>query len=67
MCDKWKYTLIFWDLKNQGDPYQIKNPFLEDMIEDMIHNSNDRFSQLMRTNSLGSNAKAFITGSFTDW
>lgn len=36
MCDKWKYTIIFWDLKNTGDPYQIKNPFLEDMLEELI-------------------------------
>lgn len=20
-CDRWKYTLIFWDLKNKGKPF----------------------------------------------
>ena len=67
MCDKWKYTIIFWDLKNTGDPYQIKNPFLEDMLEELIQNSNERFKELMKSNSFGSSAHAFITGTFTDW
>ena len=67
MCDKWKYTMIFWDLKSTGDPYQIKNPFLEEMLEEMIQNSNDRFGELMKGNMLGNSAHAFIAGTFTDW
>ena len=23
MCDKWKYSLIFWDLNHQGNNFQI--------------------------------------------
>ena len=48
MCDKWKYTYIFWDLKSSGDLHQIKNPFLEEMIEEMIQNSNERFNSLKK-------------------
>jgi len=43
MCDKWKYTIIFWDLKNQGVRYQINDPKLEDMFHSICCNSNDRF------------------------
>lgn len=67
MCDKWKYTYIFWDLKGTGDPYQIKNPFLEEMIEEMIQNSNERLNELIKENKLGDTARAFISGTFTDW
>ena len=39
-CEKWKYSIIFWDLKNKGLNYQIKDPLLEEMIEEMILSSN---------------------------
>lgn len=67
MCDKWKYTCIFWDLKSTGDLYQIKNPFLEEMIEEMIQNSSERLPHLREEGRFGDSACAFISGSFTDW
>ena len=36
MCDKWKYTYIFWDLANSGKKFQIKDPLLEEMLDEMI-------------------------------
>ena len=36
MCDKWKYSFIFYDVKNQGVKYQIKEPGLEDALNELI-------------------------------
>lgn len=44
-CDRWKYTSIFWDVKNTGEKFQIKDPILEEMLEEMIY-ENDKFQEL---------------------
>ena len=68
MCDKWKYTFIFWDLRNQGAKYQIKDPILEEMLEDMIQNSNERFTQLKKEQKIDTEkGRCYITGTFTNW
>lgn len=40
---------------------------MEEMLDDMIANSNDRFFKLKDEDKLATDAKAFISGSFTDW
>lgn len=37
------------------------------MIDDMIASSNERFNQLRGENKLTNGARAFISGTFTDW
>ena len=67
MCDKWRYTYILWNASS-GKEYQVENPFLEELLEDMIHDSNKKYSKLMEGNpqyDLG--GQAHITGTFTDW
>lgn len=41
MCEKWKYTLIFWDAKSSLQ-YQIKDSNLEDLLQKLIFNQNNR-------------------------
>ena len=41
MCDKWKYTLIFWDFES-GFANQIEDPLLEEMLDEMIQNSSEK-------------------------
>ena len=46
ICDKWKYTVIFWDMKKLGTKFQIKDPILEDAFEELIL-QNDRFEEML--------------------
>ena len=46
MCDKWKYTLIFWDI-SLGFKYQIKDHNLEDFFRKLIVNSKKEFESKM--------------------
>jgi hypothetical protein len=40
---------------------------LEEMFEDLIFESNTKFSKNMKSNDNLREGKAFITGSFTNW
>jgi hypothetical protein len=66
MCDKWRYTYIFWN-SITGEEHQVKDPMLEEMFEDLIFESNTKFSKNMKSNDNLREGKAFITGSFTNW
>ena len=68
MCDKWKYSFIFYDVKNQGAKYQIKEPGLEDVLNELIANQNERFCELKRQDKISTDrGNALICGTFTNW
>jgi hypothetical protein len=66
MCDKWRYTYIFWNV-HTGHKYQINNGLLEEMFEDLIDNSNEKFGKVSQMHEDVNDGFAFITGSFTNW
>ena len=66
MCDKWRYTYIFWNV-HTGHKYQINNGLLEEMFEDLIDNSNERFRKVSKMHQDVDDGFTFITGSFTNW
>jgi len=67
MCDKWKYTLIFWDVKGSGKKFQIRDPELEEMFEQLILQS-EVYQGLKKDKKLISErGRAYISGSFTGW
>ena len=39
-CDRWKYTYIFWNVDHVGRKNQIKDPLLEEMMQEMIYDNN---------------------------
>ena len=70
MCDKWKYTFIFYDVKNQGVKYQIKESGLEKVLNQLVTIQNERFYELKRENKISTrkgNRNTFIYGTFTNW
>ena len=34
--------MIFWDLKGSGKKFQIQDPMLEEMLDDLVQNSSTR-------------------------
>lgn len=67
MCDKWKYSYVFWDLKNTGTKFQIKDPLLESMLDEMIL-SHERYQELLKGGQITSRrGRAYICGTFTNW
>jgi hypothetical protein len=67
-CDKWKYSLIFWDLKTTGVRNQIRDTELEMLIENLVSQSSSILKDLHKSQLLSkSSPLVYITGSFTNW
>ena len=66
MCDKWRYTYIFWD-SISGEQFQIENPLLEELLEERIYECSSKFKAYMESNPGANLEHAYITGSFTNW
>jgi len=66
MCDKWRYTYIFWNSVT-GEKLQIKDPLLEEQLSQLIYASNKKFASWVKNEDALREDKAFITGSFTNW
>ena len=65
MCDKWRYTMIFWNT-NLGRQFQIQDVQLEEMFAKLVKNVNPRFRKFIK-NEKNHFGKAYICGSFTNW
>lgn len=67
MCERWKYTLIFWDVQGSGSKFQVKDPVLEQLLEEMV-GDNETLQRLKQEDRIDvQKGRAFITGSFTNW
>ena len=59
--------MIFWDMKNTGKKFEVKDPVLEEMFEELIV-QNDRFLDLREQGQVDNGkGQAYISGSFTNW
>lgn len=47
MCDKWRYTMIFWNT-SLGREFQIQDVQLEEMFDRMVKNVNPRFRKFIK-------------------
>ena len=45
MCEKWRYTQIFWDARI-GRERQIRDTKLEDKLRELIVRTNDDFREV---------------------
>lgn len=68
MCDKWRYTYIFWDAQTCRQ-YQVQDSFLEDVLRQTIVESNSRLEEAMeqQRKKAPTAGQPYILGTFTDW
>lgn len=64
MCDRWKYTLIFWDIAGTGCQFQVKDAALEELLDQLV-SDDATLKRVKETNP--PRARAIISGTFTNW
>lgn len=68
MCEKWRYSLIFWDAK-QTHEFQIQDSGLEELLQNLIMQSNVNIEHAFEKQQVKMpySGQPYILGTFTDW